>query len=93
MPAFWNYYNLFKTGFLGAGIRQLKILIETGTIPKPEHFIAVPAWIDHLLLIICCLIGYWQFKNKKLSDVLILVVSGIVSVGYLWFIIYLFYRK
>lgn len=91
MPLFWNSYNLFLSGFLGAGIRQLKGWTETGHLEKPEHFIALPAWTAHLFLMLCCMAAYSQLNNKSIRDLRILLLGAIASIAYFLLIIAIFW--
>jgi hypothetical protein len=48
IATFWNSYNLFFSGFIGAGFRQWASFLRTGRIANPVHFVAAPAGLIHL---------------------------------------------
>ncbi|MDE3138042.1 MAG: hypothetical protein KGL59_15780 [Acidobacteriota bacterium] len=64
----WNYAAIFANTFLWAGLEQISRWIHTGQLARPDLFIAVPAWLSNLLVIIGCLWAYSRLAKKPLSD-------------------------
>jgi hypothetical protein len=90
IAAFWNAASIFATTFLRAGLLQLGELVTTGHLSRPDLFIAVPAWLTHFLLILCCLWAYARLDKKPWSDLLVFLTSAVASIGYFAAIIALF---
>lgn len=80
--AFWNYSVLFVNNFFHAGREQLGILLATGTLPRPDLIIAVPAVLAHFLVIGCCVWGYARVKERRWTDFGRFTASTAVSLGY-----------
>jgi len=88
--AFWDYTVLFVNNFFHSGRVQLDILLTTGTLPRPDLLIAVPAVLANLLVIVGCVWGYLRLTKHDWKDVGRLLVSGSVSIGYFACIMALF---
>ena len=58
--AFWNYTTLFVNTFFVSGLKQALLLMQSGHLPRPDLFIAVPAWVGNLLVIAGCCVLYVQ---------------------------------
>ena len=80
--AFWAYGALFLNGFFQAGREQLMVLLETGTLPRPELIISVPAVLANLTVVVCCLWGYLRLPGRRLGDAGLFVASVVVSMGF-----------
>lgn len=79
---FWNYANLFVTTFLAAGLQQLSIWFHTGRLPRPDLFIAVPAWSSNLLVILGCLWAYSRNSKKSRSDLAAFLVAFVLTTAF-----------
>jgi hypothetical protein len=64
----WDYVNLFVTTFLASGHRELAHWVHSGHLAHPDQFIAVPAWLSNLLVVIGCLWAYSRQPAKRLTD-------------------------
>ncbi len=93
IAAFWNGYNLFLSGFIGAGFRQWAGLLRTGRVTNPAHLVAAPAGIIHFALIACLIWAYGRLPNKRVRDVLILLASFVVVMAYFMAIIAVFWPQ
>ena len=62
--AFWNYTTLFVNTFFVSGLKQALLLMQSGHLPRPDLFIAVPAWVGNLLVIAGCCVLYVQRLEK-----------------------------
>jgi hypothetical protein len=82
IAAFWDGVNIFATSFIRNGFQSWAEFITTGHINNPVTFVAAPAGVDHLLLIICCAWAYARLNNKKWRDVGILFGGAVASIGY-----------
>jgi hypothetical protein len=61
----WNYTNRFVTTFIAAGISQLWLMLQTGTVKRPDFLIAVVAAGGHFLLIAACLVGFFRASPTR----------------------------
>lgn len=91
--AFWLGLSLVGTTFLRDGIQNWSGFLKTGRIMSVMAFVAVPAAISQLLLIVCCLWDYGRIKNKQWSDLEILAGSAVISVVYLAGVVALFWPR
>jgi hypothetical protein len=91
--AFWVGLSLFGTTFLRDRIESWAGFLRTGRITSAMAWVAVPAAISQLLLIICCIWAYRRMKNKQWSDLEILVGSALISVVYLAGAVALFWPR
>jgi hypothetical protein len=82
IAAFWNYAQFFVTSFLRAGLQQLSILVHTGTLPRPDLFISVPAVAFHFVMIVCCALAYPALSGKRLSDIWRFLFTFAASTAY-----------
>lgn len=82
ISAEWNAWNLFASGFIAAGFRQLALLLREGHINNPAHLMGALAGIDHFALIGCLLWGYAKLPTKKFRDVFILLGSALLVSAY-----------
>lgn len=82
IATFWNYCQFFVTGFLRSGLEQVSILLHTGTLPRPDQFISVPAVILHFVMIISCVAAYLSLKRKSATDLIWLTVIFAASTAY-----------
>jgi hypothetical protein len=78
----WNAYNLFASGFIAAGFRQMTMLLQSGRISKPVHLLGAIGGIDHFALIACLLWAYARLPAKRFRDAWILLTSAIVVTVY-----------
>jgi len=90
IAAFWNYVNLFVNTFIRNGVETLGVVISGGQVANPGTIIAVPAALGHFGMIACCLWAYLRLRNKRWTDVGILLGSGAVAIGYFATIIAIF---
>jgi len=90
IAAFWNYVNLFVNTFIRNGVETLGVVISGGPVANPGTIIAVPAALGHFGMISCCLWAYLRLRNKRWTDVGILLGSGAVAIGYFATIIAIF---
>ncbi|HEV2488726.1 MAG TPA: hypothetical protein VGT03_02875 [Candidatus Acidoferrales bacterium] len=79
---FWDYTNLFVTTFLAAGLQQLSLWIHTGHLPRPDLFIAVPAWLSNFLVVMGCLWAYSRRPSKSIRDVRGFLVAFVLSTAF-----------
>ena len=79
---FWNYLNLFAVSFFFNGLQQLAMWVRTGSLARPDIFIAVPAWFSNLLVICGCAWAYSRLPEKGLSDIWKLVAAFILTTGF-----------
>ncbi len=93
IAAFWNGYNLFLSGFIGAGFRQWAAFFRTGRVTNPVHLVATPAGIIHFALIACLIWAYARLPNKRARDVFILLASSVVVTAYFIAIIAVFWPQ
>ena len=82
ISAEWNAYNLFSSGFIAAGFRQLSLLLRDGRISNPVHLMGALAGIDHFALIACLVWGYAKLPSKRFRDVFILLGSAVLVTAY-----------
>jgi hypothetical protein len=82
IAGFWNYLNLFVTNFFVSGLNELKALIATGKLSKPDQLIAVAAVTFHVLMIAGCLILMIRTWRKTGPDLLRLVATFVASTAY-----------
>jgi len=82
ISAEWNAYNLFSSGFIAAGFRQLSLLLREGRISNPVHLMGALAGIDHFALIACLVWGYAKLPSKRFRDVFILLGSAVLVTAY-----------
>ena len=78
----WNAYNLFASGFIAEGFRQMTMLLQSGRISKPVHLLGAIGGIDHFALIACQLWAYARLPTKRFRDAWILLTSAIVVTVY-----------
>lgn len=82
IATFWNYTNFFVTNFLKGGLEQLAILVHTGSLPRPDLFIAVPAVLFHFMMIFSCAVAYVRTRTRRPVDGLHLAITAIASTAY-----------
>jgi len=82
IAGFWNYLNLFVTNFFLSGLKELKALIATGKLSKPDQLIAVAAVAFHVLMILGCLILIVRTWRKTGPDLLLLLATFVASTAY-----------
>ena len=82
ISAEWNAYNLFSSGFIAAGFRQLSLLLREGRISNAAHLMGALAGIDHFALIACLIWGYAKLPSKRFRDVFILLGSAVLVTAY-----------
>lgn len=90
IAAFWNYINLFVTTFIRNGIETLAVITSGAHVADPGTVIAIPAALGHFGMIAFCLWAYLRLRNKRLTDIGILLGSGAVAIGYFAAIIAIF---
>lgn len=66
--ALWVTISATRTTFIGAGFQQLAILLHTGSLPRPDLFIAVPAALSTAGLALFSLISYSALRNRGWRD-------------------------
>jgi len=91
--AFWVGLSLFGTTFVRDGLENWAGFLRTGRITSAMALLAVPAAISQLLLIVCSIWAYWRIKNKRWSDLAILMGSAVISIGYLAGVVALFWPR
>jgi len=74
IAALWNTFNLFS-GFFSGGTRVWSAFLSTGQISDPVQWVAPLAGIDHLALIVCCVLAYARLPSKSVRDLGILLGS------------------
>jgi hypothetical protein len=79
---FWLLLTTLGTTFLRSGIEEWAHFFATGEVARPTVFLAVPAGVDQAALIVCCAWAYAKRRDRKASDLAILVASAVASVGY-----------
>ncbi|HKW88195.1 MAG TPA: hypothetical protein VJN21_05510 [Candidatus Acidoferrales bacterium] len=79
---FWDYTNLFVTTFFAAGLQQTSIWFHTGHLPRPDLFIAVPAWLSNLLVVLGCLWSYSRHLAKSRADLARFVITFIFTTAF-----------
>lgn len=90
IAAFWNGINIFVTTFIRNGFAEWGRFLSTGHIRNPVVFVAAPAGIAHAVLIVSCLFAYARLRDKRWSDLAVLLISGILAIGYFVAIIVVF---
>ena len=80
--AFWNYLVLFVNSSFRSGRKQLQVWLSTGMLPRPDNFIAIPAFFIHLLMIAVCVQAYSRMRDRNWTDAGRFFVSVGASVGY-----------
>lgn len=90
IAAFWNYINLFLNTFIRNGVETLSLIISGGQVANPGTIIAIPAALGHFGMIAFCLWAYLRLRNKRLTDIGILLGSGAVAISYFAAIIAMF---
>jgi hypothetical protein len=78
----WDYANLFVTTFFFNGLQQLSRWIETGHLARPDIFIAVPAWIFNLIVVVGCVWAYLRRPTKVPSDIGRFIISSALTTGF-----------
>jgi hypothetical protein len=79
----WIYANLVATTFFFNGLEQLSQWVHTGHLARPDLVIGVPAWFSNLLVVMGCLLGYFLLSKKTLVDAGRLLVTFILTTGFL----------
>ncbi len=90
IAAFWNYINLFVNTFIRNGVETLGVIISGGHVANPGTIIAIPAALGHFGMIAFCLWAYLRLRDRRLTDIGILLGSGAVAIGYFAVIIAIF---
>jgi hypothetical protein len=90
MASFWNWTNLAHTTFIANGFRELRRLVETGTIRRPDQFIAIIAAAAHFILIAGCIAGLIKLKPRNSLVFGKFLVGGIATILYFVAIIVIF---
>ena len=93
IAAIWNLYNTFSGFVFDAGFREWSRFLSSGRISNPVTFVAPIAWFDHLLLAIAILWAYLAQVKKRLSDLLVLAASFLVTALYFFGIIALLWPQ
>ncbi len=93
IAAEWNAYNLFASGFIAAGFRQMGLLFRHGSISNPVHLLGALGGIDHFALIACLAWAYARLPTKRFRDVFILLAGAIVVTTYFLAIIALLWPQ
>jgi hypothetical protein len=78
----WDYMNIFGTTFFLNGLQQLSSWVHTGHLPRPDIFIAVPAWFSNLLVVVGCVWAYLGQPVKSARDIRSFLVSFILTTGF-----------
>jgi hypothetical protein len=78
----WNYANLFVTSFFYNGLQQLALWVDTGHLARPDLFIAVPAWLSNLVVVIGCVWAYMRRPVKSRNDIGRVVLSFVLTTGF-----------
>jgi hypothetical protein len=78
----WDYANLFVTTFFMNGLRELPQWIHTGHLARPDQFIAVPAFLSNLCVIVGCVWAYSRLPERSLRDVGRLAVAFVLTTGF-----------
>jgi hypothetical protein len=78
----WDYTNIFVTTFFLNGLQQLFEWIHKGHLPRPDIFIAVPAWFANLLVIVGCLWAYARLPAKPYSDIFRFLIAFAGTTGF-----------
>lgn len=65
----WDYANLVATSFFFNGLHELAQWMRTGHLHRVDQFIAVPAWLGNLLVVIGCIWAYGRRDDKSLRDI------------------------
>jgi ABC-type Fe3+-siderophore transport system permease subunit len=76
---FWDYVNVFVTGFLRAGLEQAHILLQTGHTTRPDLLISVPAWIGNFAFIVGALLFYLAYQRKERFDIVRLLLAFVAT--------------
>jgi hypothetical protein len=79
---FWVYTNLFVTTFFLNGLHELRLLITTGHISRPDQIISVPAWFGNLLVVIGSAWGYLRLRQKSARDVATFLLTCALTTGF-----------
>ena len=87
---FWNYGVLFVNNFFHAGREQLQILLATGTLPRPDLIISVPAVLAHFVVIGCCAWGYLRLNERSWTDLGRFAAATAISLGFFALDMFLF---
>lgn len=80
--AFWNYVNLFVTSFFRAGLEQAWYIFHTGTLPRPDLFISVPAVFVHFVMIFGGIVAYLRLREKSVGDAVRFIIAFAGSIAY-----------
>jgi hypothetical protein len=81
VAGFWDYANVFATGFFSGGLHEISRWVRTGEA-RFDQMIAVPAWFSNLLIVIGACWGYFGLARKSASDAARLVVAVVLSTGF-----------
>jgi hypothetical protein len=87
---FWDYTNVFATTFLHNGLQQLWKWIYTGHLERPDLLIAIPAWLANFAVVVGCVWGYLRLRDKSWRDGWELLLTFMLTTGYLAVDMYLF---
>ena len=66
--AFWIWTAGFLTTFIRNGFERLAMLLRTGSVDRPDIFIAVPAAVAATGLALWSVLGYARLTNKSWRD-------------------------
>jgi hypothetical protein len=83
--AFWIWTAGFLTTFVRNGFERVGMLIETGTVDRPDILLAVPAFIGTMSMVIIGLTGYSRVHKKSLSD--LRLFPGMFLLIFIYFIL------
>jgi len=79
---FWVYTNLFVTTFFLNGLHELRLLITTGHVARPDQFISVPAWFGNLLVVTGAAWGYARLRQKSARDLATFLLTCALTTGF-----------
>ena len=79
---FWSYTNLFVTTFFVNGLHELRLLITTGHVARPDQLISVPAWLGNLLVIVGAAWGYAGVRQKSARDLATFLLTFALTTGF-----------
>jgi hypothetical protein len=71
---FWILIAGFFTTFIRNGFERAIMLIETGTVDRPDILLSVPAFFGTLGISLFSTLGYLQLNNKSWKDFFLLLV-------------------
>jgi len=78
----WDYLNVFVTTFFRSGLHWLSVSIGSGRFERVDQIVAVPGWLGNLLVVIGCIWGYVQLREKGPGDLARFAIACSLTTGF-----------